>query len=228
MRSNMMRKCAVGAMLFGGTLGGVSTAQAGFVTWLNSDPSRPEPNALGASYVLGQVYDAYTGDPNAEQYVLWAATKTAGSATFGGASASWTASGRYDNFSITATNNPGVGEDAQWVRVMGARYFQVTGSQEVNFSITSSGPTSGGYFGVYTMTQLVWDSATQGSNFTQTLGAGLYWVTFVAAVDVAQSTVDPSTWEGVAGSASINFVVPAPGAAALVSLAGLMTRRRKA
>ena len=48
MRSNMMKKCAVGAMLFGGTLGGVSTAQAGF-TWLNSDPSRPQPNVAGAS-----------------------------------------------------------------------------------------------------------------------------------------------------------------------------------
>ena len=225
MRSNMMKKCAVGAMLFGGTLGGVSTAQAGF-TWLNSDPSRPQPDQWGASYVSGQVYDAYTGLPNMEQSVLWAATKTAGSVTFGGASASWTASGNTGNFSITATNNPGVGEDAQWVRVMGGRYFQVTGSQEVNFSLTSSGPTSGGYFEVYSKTQLalVWNSATQGSNFTQTLGAGLYWVTFAAVVDP-----DPFTAEGVPGTASINFTVPAPGAAALLGIAGFVGgRRRKA
>ena len=222
MRSNAMKTCAVGAMLFGGTLGGVSTAQAGFVTWLNSDPSRPEPDLLGASYVLGQAYNAYTGDPNAEQVATWAATKSAGSAVFEGASASWTASGNTGNFSITATNNPGGGGGDQWVRVMGARYFQVTGSQEVNFSLTSSGPTSWGYYAVYTMTELVWDSATHGSNFTQTLGAGLYWVTFAATVDI-----DPSTFEGVPGTASINFTVPAPGAAALLGIAGVVGGRRR-
>ena len=220
MRSNAMKTCAVGAMLFGGTLGGVSTAQAGF-TWLNSDPSRPEPNVFGASEIWGAVYNFTAGAYDGEILARWADTKLAGSLTAGFGSVSWTASGDHGNFSITATNSPGV-VDGLFTRSQGYRYFQVTGSQAVNFSVSNSGPTSGAYFGVYSMTAQIWDSSTQG-NFTQTLTAGVYFMTYAVAIDI-----DPSTYEGVAGSATANFVVPAPGAAVLVGVAGLMTRRRKA
>ncbi|MDI9411823.1 MAG: hypothetical protein QM519_09870 [Bacteroidia bacterium] len=71
------------------------------------------------------------------------------------------------------------------------------------------------------MTAQIWDSSTQG-NFTQTLTAGVYYVTFNAQVDV-----DPITFAGVAGSAAVNFVVPAPGAAALLGAAGLVGKRRR-
>jgi hypothetical protein len=220
MRSNMMKKCAVGAMLFGGTLGGVSTAQAGF-TWLNSDPSRPQPNVAGASEIWGAVYNTTTGAYDGEILARWADTKLAGSLTAGFGSVSWTASGDHGNFSITATNSPGV-VDGLFTRSQGYRYFQVTGSQAVDFSVSTSGATSGAYFGVYSMTAQIWDSSTQG-NFTQTLTAGVYFMTYFVGIDI-----DPSTYEGVAGSATANFVVPAPGAAVLVGVAGLMTRRRKA
>jgi len=170
MRNNAMKKCAIGAMLFGGTLGGVSTAQAGF-TWLNSDPSRPEPNVAGASEIWGAVYNNTTGAYDGETLARWADTKLAGSLTAGFGSVSWTASGDQGNFSITATNSSGV-VDGLLTRSQGYRYFQVTGSQEVNFSVSSSGATSAAYFGVYSMTAQIWDSSTQG-NFTQTLTAGV-------------------------------------------------------
>lgn len=220
MVNNAMKKCAVGAMLFGGTLGGVSTAEAGLVTWLNSDPSRPEPDVAGASEIWGAVYNFTSGAYDGEILARWADTKLAGSLTSGFASASWTASGDHGNFSISAINSPGV-VDGLFTRVQGYRYFQVTGSQEVNFSVSTSGATSGGYFGVYSMTAQIWDSSTQG-NFTQTLTAGVYYITFAAAVDI-----DPSTNEGVAGNASLNFVVPAPGAFALLGAAGLVGKRRR-
>jgi hypothetical protein len=216
-----MKKCAVGAMLFGGTLGGVSTAQAG-LTWLNSDPSRPEPDVAGASEIWGAVYNTTTGAYDGEILARWADTKLAGSLTAGFGSVSWTASGDHGNFSITATNSPGV-VDGLFTRSQGYRYFQVTGSQEVNFSVSTSGATSAAYFGVYSMTAQIWDSSTQG-NFTQTLTAGVYFMTYFVGIDV-----DPITGDGVAGSATANFVVPAPGAAAVIGLAGFIgTRRRKA
>jgi hypothetical protein len=221
MRSNAMKKCAVGAMLFGGTLGGVSTAQAGF-TWLNSDPSRPQPNVAGASEIWGAVYNNTTGAYDGEILARWADTKVAGSLTAGFGSVSWTASGDHGNFSITATNSPGV-VDGLVTRSQGFRHFQVTGSQEVNFSVSTSGATSAAYFGVYSMTAQIWDSSTQG-NFTQTLTAGVYFMNYFVWIDV-----DPITGDGVAGSATANFVVPAPGAAAVIGLAGFIgTRRRKA
>ena len=107
------------------------------------------------------------------------------------------------------------------VQSQGYRYFQVTGSQAVNFSVSNSGPTSAASFGVYSMTAQIWDSSTQG-NFTQTLTAGVYFMTYVVAIDI-----DPSTYEGVAGSATVNFVVPAPGAMALLGAAGLVGGRRR-
>ena len=219
MRSNAMKKCAVGAMLFGGTLGGVSTAQAGF-TWLNSDPSRPQPNVSGASEIWGAVYNVTAGAYDGQILARWADTKLAGSLTAGFGSVSWTASGDHGNFSITATNSPGV-VDGLFTRSQGYRYFQVTGSQAVNFSVSNSGPTSGAYFGVYSMTAQIWDSSTQG-NFTQTLTAGVYFMTYFVGIDI-----DPSTYEGVAGSATVNFVVPAPGAMALLGAAGLVGGRRR-
>ena len=220
MRSNAMKKCAVGAMLFGGTLGGVSTAQAGF-TWLNSDPSRPQPNVAGASEIWGAGYNCTTGAYDGEILARWADTKAAGSLTAGFGSVSWTASGDHGNWSVTATNSPGV-VDGLFTRSQGYRYFQVTGSQAVNFSVSTSGATSAAYFGVYSMTAEIWNSSTQG-NFTQTLTAGVYFMTYFVGIDI-----DPSTYGGVAGSATANFVVPAPGAAVLVGVAGLIARRRKA
>jgi MYXO-CTERM domain-containing protein len=97
----------------------------------------------------------------------------------------------------------------------------VTGSQEVNFSVSTSGATSAAYFGVYSMTAQIWDSSTQG-NFTQTLTAGVYFMTYFVGIDV-----DPITGDGVAGSATTNFVVPAPGAMALLGAAGLVGGRRR-
>jgi MYXO-CTERM domain-containing protein len=221
MRSNAMKTCAVGAMLFGGTLGGVSTAQAGF-TWLNSDPSRPEPNVFGASEIWAGVYNWTTGAYDGEILARWADTKLAGSLTAGFGSVSWTASGDHGNWSVTATNSPGV-VDGLFTRSQGYRYFQVTGSQAVNFSVSNAGATSGAYFEVYTMTDLtrIWYSSTQG-NFTGTLTAGVYIVNYFVGIDI-----DPSTFGGVAGSATANFVVPAPGAMALLGAAGLVGGRRR-
>jgi MYXO-CTERM domain-containing protein len=219
MRSNIMKKCAVGAMLFGGTLGGVSTAQAGF-TWLNSDPSRPEPDVMGASEIWGGVYNYTTGAYDGQILARWADTKVAGSLTAGFGSISWTASGDHGNFSITATNGPGV-VDGLFTRSLGYRYFQVTGSQAVNFSVSASGATSGASFGVYSMTAQIWDSSTQG-NFTQTLTAGVYYMSYSMGI-----FIDSITGAGVPGSATVNFVVPAPGAAALLGMVGLVGGRRR-
>jgi hypothetical protein len=220
MCNNAMKKCAIGAMLFGGTLGGVSTAEAGLVTWLNSDPSRPEPDVSGASEIWGAVYNTTTGAYDGETLARWADTKLAGSLTAGFGSVSWTASGDHGNFSITATNSSGV-VDGLFTRSQGYRYFQVTGSQEVNFSVSTSGATSAAYFGVYSMTAEIWDSSTQGS-FTQTLTAGVYYMTYFVGIDI-----DPITGEGVAGSATANFVVPAPSAMALLGAVGLVGKRRR-
>jgi hypothetical protein len=77
MRTNSMTKCAVGAMLFGGTLGLAQTASAavvdagGTVTFLNTAPGTGPYAARSYSTLSGsgtneQVFDSFARGPSLE------------------------------------------------------------------------------------------------------------------------------------------------------------------
>ncbi len=203
MRSNTMKTCAVGAMLFGGTLGSASTAQAELV--FTNEGVNPTTN---------YAYESESVNFGNKSF-------SATSATVGGMNVAWSAT-TASGFSTTVTSSG-------FFDVTTGRTFTVTGSQTVTFSWSGSrsitfgivtGPTStdpvlGLGAGWFTSGGFSETNAAAGS-VTVNLAAGNYWIT---------SGLDGSGTSG--GPSSFSFVVPAPGAAALVGVAGLMGRRRR-
>jgi uncharacterized protein (TIGR03382 family) len=205
MRSNAMKTCAAGAMLFGGTLGIAQKAQAGLV-W---------DTANANNYV--QITFGYE-DPIRTS---GAASMNAVSAAFGSDSANITAA-TASGFSASLTYAVG-GAEAVYLSVV--RSFSVTGSADIQ--LWGNSPASDGIWRIYDLSQQGGDAyltldVLGGTSYSQTvsLGAGQY------AVEMGTS---PATEFGSSGSFGHFTIVPAPGAMALVGLAGLVGgRRRKA
>ena len=226
MRKNSMTKCAVGAMLFGGTLGMSQAASAGLVFNLNG----PSPNGATAgtyNYASGYVTPTsyvYLSDPS-----LGATTLTLST----GLSASWTATSNSTGFVTTVTAPQTNGLDSY---IQTDRSFTVTGTQQI--TLTWSGSTNivlgqylGGTFnntgswskpitaaGWINSSGLIgspWGSYNPYGNgtLTTTLSAGTYWVT--------------NFLDGSQAGASFSFAVPAPGALALLGVAGIVGARRR-
>ncbi len=228
MQTNARTKCAVGAMLFGGTLGGVQGASANITFDLNG------PNFIGANYesTYNSVYTSFlnTGSFAAAQHsrtginglnmdFSWSETTSAG----------------------FAMNKSGAGILSEGSPMEVRRAFTVTGSQEVQISWSGGsagtevylGRVDGGGWGaISALTAVGWSEvptlifpdpspnlisyleANSGS-YTLTLGAGQYYVWGVVRLE------NP-------GDVSFNFsVVPAPGAIALLGAAGLVGSRRR-
>ena len=214
-----MTKCAVGAMLFGGTLGMSQAASAGLVFNLNGPSLRGPTN--------GTLNTAYTGFSNsyveAANYSFTATTATLTT----GLSASWTATSDSTGFNVNVLAPATQGLKSF---VQTSRSFTVTGSQQITMTWSGSsfiGLTqyNGGMYNnsnnwsqPFTAPGWAMDSYELYSNsspsgtFTTTFGAGTYYMRDQLA--------------NVQG-ASFSFAVPAPGAAALVGLAGLVATRRR-
>jgi hypothetical protein len=214
-----MTKCAVGAMLFGGTLGMSQAASAGLVFNLNG------PSPWGATD--GTFNTAYTAFSNSyvEAYNYSFAATTATLTT--GLSASWTATSDSTGFNVNVLAPATQGLESY---VQATRSFTVTGSQQI--TMTWSGSSSigltkynGGSYNnpnnwsqPFTAPGWAMDSFNLYSNsspsgtFTTTFGAGTYYV-FNQLANVQ--------------GASFSFAVPAPGALALLGVAGLVGARRR-
>ena len=230
---NQVVKGAIGAMLFGGTLGAAGTAQAGLTFNLSGGggssglfPINSANYAISynsGSYLLasgstGWNFEAYQGSfagDSGTTSIAFSAVTSAG-------------------YSVTASGSTANG----YMNV--TRLFTVTGTQEVTIAWT--GKTGGAVIGlaygpnaiygwgtVAALTAQGWGTSTQptvpggsllntsvpGSySYTVTLGAGDYYI------GSSVSLGDPG--------ASMSFtVVPAPGALALLGVAGTVGSRRR-
>lgn len=230
MQMNKIVKGAVGAMLFGGTLGVAGAANAG-LTWnlsgggggsglypLNTSTYAISYDGSGGSvYSLG--FDAFAGSLDG----ISGTTPIAFSAV--------TSSG----YSVAASGSTANG----YMNVV--RLFTVTGTQQITMSWTgktsvatiglANGPSAvSGWGTVAALSAQGWTASTQpnvpGGSQINTNVAGTYSYTFTLTagdyyVANTVSLLDPG--------ASMSFsVVPAPGALALLGVAGIAgTRRRR-
>ena len=226
MRSNAMKSCAVGAMLFGGTLGVSGQAAAG-LTWSASGGSGS--GALSTSnYAVS--YDGDVGTLYSAGFGAYSGSLPGASGATSIAFSAVTGSG----YSVAVSGSTANG----YVNVI--RLFTVTDTQQITISWTgrTSAATIGlaggpgalnGWGTVAALSAQGWGVATQpnvpgGSqinsniagtfSYTVTLGAGDYYVANTVSL--------------VDSGASMSFtVVPAPGAAALLGMAGLVGGRRR-
>jgi MYXO-CTERM domain-containing protein len=223
MRSNTMKTCAVGAMLFGGTLGVNSIAEAGLTWKAQGLGTSATDSSTGPSFNYAQAgyYDVQTAE---------------------GASAlnafSYTNQGRTVSFSATTASgfsmsiNTGATPDPYGAGGIAKRFFSVAAGSSVVLDLTTTGLQSSSFLngwqiwkyngasyqpaaGIGNQTGYLPVSAGV-STSTVTLGAGEYWVRLSAIVG--------TSYNGVAGTLT---VVPAPGAIALLGAAGLVAGRRR-
>ena len=222
-----MTKCAVGAMLFGGTLGMSQAASAGLVFNLNG-PSVDGATAGTLNYASG--YDTDSTYVYLRDSSLGAKTLTLST----GLSASWTATSDSTGF-VTTLTAPQTNGFSSYISTQ--RSFTVSGTQQITLNWSGSqsiilgqylgGPVNNSGSWSKPITAAGWLSGGTGSpwgslnysssgTLTTTLSAGTYWVN--------------SSLDGSQTGASFSFAlpaIPAPGAAALVGLAGLVATRRR-
>jgi hypothetical protein len=212
----MMKSCAVGAMLFGGTLGATSAASAGAtVTW--DATSVFNFNAYNLNAVSDTVY-ALDNDPS---------VAALGSKFY--ASTSVTYTNTASSFSLSSN-----GGSAAYVS--GQRFFTISGlaSGETLNAIVTLGTLTGAGFqlqkyfeqpaGPYSSpSYVVQDQQFTAGTYTLALGNGSYAMTLMAG---DWDTFAAGTISGFNGEFA-SFTVPAPGAIALLGAAGLMGRRRR-
>ena len=201
MRNNTMTKCAVGAMLFGGTLGGATAASAGVVGVAG--------NSSSASLKLS--YD-YASNPTFEaQGSPFGGPVSFSDSTYGSITCSqFTASG----FSLVVNSTAAANQQSFFVQ----QDFTVT--EAVNFTLTGYLPVSSSRAIIVEGLTFYADSGSDAGAFNTsgTLQAGTYRFSYTSAANGPQNR----TLFNLSFSA-----VPAPGAVALVGLAGLVTGRRR-
>ena len=202
MRNNTMTKCAVGAMLFGGTLGTASVANAGLTVtgadiYLDVNAAAQfQTSNLTAAMAGGMAYDIITG----------------GSVTL----SPFTSAG----FTLTANSAGGA---ATWS--VFPSYFTFTA--DTLTTVTLSGNTAAESAVIF-----LWDNTSNSTLFLRGEGSsGVEWTSgdiVLAAGHSFTLTVNPVYANGSTEVGTVlNFAVPAPGAVALVGLAGLVTGRRR-
>ena len=230
MRSNAMETCAVGAVLIGGVLGASSTASAG-LTWLG---------AVTDGAFVGSGSERVLEVANILSTTAWADTAydnaAFGAATFSdvnvpGASVSFsglTPSGANANtWSVSATvSGASVGYDPYASFSTTGFFFSVTGTQQVTLT-TAAGLVSGSYWAICGPSN-GWDTALW--SFDSTGSSGTANTQTFTLTEPGQYYLSAIMTAGAGYSGDMfSFTVPAPGAAALVGMAGLVGgRRRKA
>ena len=215
MRSNMMKSCAVGAMLFGGTLGATSAASAGVVvTWTanNAFNTGSAYNLFGTSYE-DAVWDSASTTP---------AVAAIGSRTYTRGTASVTYTNTAGGFSMSGTGGPAAAASA-------SRNFTISGLADGQFMTATVVLTLNGGFLIQKAGYIpfeAWLNIPGGSGggtgtYNIQLGNGSYYI----GISVGNMDV-PGTISGFNGEFA-SFTVPAPGALALLGAAGIMGRRRR-
>ena len=202
MRNNTMTKCAVGAMLFGGTLGGATAASAGVVGVAG--------NTSVASLQLaydGSAYQSIGVNSSPMDGPVSFSDSTYGSVTC----SQFTASG----FSLVVNSTAAATQQSFFVQ----QNFTVT--EAVNFTLTGYLPSAGsGSSNISNGATVYADSGSALGAFSTsgTLQAGTYRFQYTNGGGGAQDR----TLFNLSFSA-----VPAPGAIALLGAAGLIGGRRR-
>ena len=202
MRNNTMTKCAVGAMLFGGTLGGATAASAGVV----GVPGNTSVASLQLAYD-GSAYQSIGVNSSPMDGPVSFSDSTYGSVTC----SQFTASG----FSLVVNSTAAATQQGFFV----LQNFTVTDA--VNFTLTGYLPSANsGSSNITAGTTFYANSGSALGAFSTsgTLQAGTYRFQYSNGGGGAQDR----TLFNLSFSA-----VPAPGAVALVGLAGLVTGRRR-
>ena len=202
MRNNTMTKCAVGAMLFGGTLGGATAASAGVVGVAG--------NTSVASLQLaydGSAYQSIGVNSSPMDGPVSFSDSTYGSVTC----SQFTASG----FSLVVNSTAAATQQTFFVQ----QNFTVT--EAVNFTLTGYLPSAGsGSSNISNGATVYADSGSALGAFSTsgTLQAGTYRFVYTNGGGGSQNR----TLFNLSFSA-----VPAPGAIALLGAAGLIGGRRR-
>ena len=202
MRNNTMTKCAVGAMLFGGTLGAVSVANAGLTVtgadiYLDvNSAAQFQTSNLTTAMAGGMAYDMSTG----------------GSVTL----SPFTSAG----FTLTANSAGGA---ATWS--VFPSYFTFTADTLTTVTLSGNTAAEGAVIFLY-------DNTSQSTLFLRYSGdSGVQWTS--GEIDLAAGhsftvNVNPGFANGSTEVGTVlNFAVPAPGAVALLGVAGLVGGRRR-
>ena len=202
MRNNTMTKCAVGAMLFGGTLGAVSVANAGLTVtgadiYLDvNSAAQFQTSNLTTAMAGGMAYDMSTG----------------GSVTL----SPFTSAG----FTLTANSAGGA---ATWS--VFPSYFTFTADTLTTVTLSGNTAAEGAVIFLY-------DNTLQSTLFMRYSGdSGVQWTS--GEIDLAAGhsftvNVNPGFANGSTEVGTVlNFAVPAPGAVALLGVAGLVGGRRR-
>ncbi len=229
MRNNTIVKGAVGAMLFGGTLGAAGQASAGLTWNLSGGGGSSGLFPLNtANYAV-----SYDGDGG-----------SVSSSGFDASSGSLPGSSGATSISFSAVTGSGYSVSVSGSAANGyvnvTRLFTVTDTQQITISWTgrtsaatiglANGPSAvNGWGTVAALSAQGWGAATQSTvaggsqinsstagsySYTVTLGAGDYYVSNTVSL--------------VDADALMSFtVVPAPGALALLGAAGLVGSRRR-
>jgi hypothetical protein len=212
-----MKTCAVGAMLFGGTLGATSAASAGVVvTWTanNAFNTGVAYNFFGTSYD-DAVWEGASTNP---------AVAAIGSTTYTRGTASVTYTNTAGGFSMSGIGGPAAAAYA-------TRNFTISGladGQSMTATVVLTLPAGfiiqkAGYIPFEAWQYIPGGSASGTGTYNIQLGNGSYYV----SIGVGNMEV-PGTISEFNGEFA-SFTVPAPGAAALIGLAGCIGgRRRKA
>jgi MYXO-CTERM domain-containing protein len=217
MRSNAMKTCAVGAMLFGGTLGVTSAASAGVVvTWTanNAFNTGSAYNIFGTSYESA-VFETASTTP---------AVAAIGSTTYSLGTASVTYTNTASGFSMSGTGGPAAAASA-------SRNFTISGLADgqfmtatvvlANLPYSSFIVQNAGYVPFNAWLDIPGGSGSGAGTYDIQLGNGSYYI----SIGVGNMEVE-GTISGFNGEFA-SFTVPAPGAVALLGAAGLVGSRRR-
>ena len=203
MHSQTLKTAAIGVMLFGGTLGAASVANAGLTVtaadiYLDVNGAKFQTSDLAVAMAGGMAYDSTSG----------------GSVTL----SPFTSAG----FTLTANSAGGA---ATWS--VFPSYFMFTA--DTLTTVTLSGNTAAESAVIF-----LWDNTSNSTLFLRYEGnSGVAWTSggiVLAAGHSFTLTVNPSGATGSTETGTVlNFAVPAPGALALLGVAGVVgVRRRRA
>jgi len=225
MRSNAMKKCAVGAMLFGGTLGLSQAASAGVnVTWSASN-----------AFNTGSAYNLFL-QSSYEVYEFRLASTDPSVAAFG--STTYTLGGTSATFTNTASGFAMSGSGGPASAVAASRNFTIAGlgngetltatvvlASLPMFNGSSSFIGSGSFIiqkaGVESWEDVAGGGGSAAGTYSVQLGNGSYYISMgIGNGDVVGAI--PSL-----NGTFASFIVPAPGAMALLGAAGLVGGRRR-
>ncbi len=216
MRNETIKKCTAGAMLFGGTLGATSAAEAGLVVWNCNIAFGHVANNYGTYInVIGQQAQttaAYTNATIPYALQLWGSSSTlavngnSSASTFLGSAAVKAPTGTSNGAASLAIGTV-VGSAQAWA-TFGASINKTT----IGYSWTNAAGNTN-YFGF---------------RMKNAGGATLYGWASVAlnSGSFRNGTVTQIVYDDTGASVTVG-VVPAPGALALLGVAGLVGSRRR-